>query len=244
MARVGPVVPSLPVTIVASGATAVRVAAAFEDPETSWRLVHQLARRLDEAAIPGVTCVIPTYDAALVELRPDTADLAALTRALEIMIDGIDFGEPLTRHPRHFEVPVLYDFDDELDLRGVADAQGLSREEVARLHAEPDYVVRCLGAPGGSPMLDGPPLPDPVPRLRSPRAHVPQGMVSVAGRQATITPAAAPGGWPLIGRTPLAVLDLSSDGPLVPYAPGDVLRFRPIDRAEFDALRGSRLAAR
>ncbi|MFK0403342.1 allophanate hydrolase subunit 1 [Microbacterium sp. NPDC090225] len=233
---------SASVVISPSGNSALRVASTLADREAGWRLVHHLARFVDAAHVPGVECVIPTYDAALIEIDPAEVSLERLGEYLAHVVDGLDHDRPLTDRPRTFDVPVLYDTEGELDLRTVADAQGLSVADVVRLHSEPTYVVRCLGAPGGSPMLDGPPFPLPVPRLASPRAHVPQGVVSVAGRQATITPAAAPGGWPLIGRTPLVVLDLAAE-PFVPYEPGDLIRFRAIDQAEYDALLGTRMVA-
>jgi KipI family sensor histidine kinase inhibitor len=231
------------VVISPSGTAAVRVASALSDREAGWRLVHHLARFVDEARVPGVVCAIPTYDAVLIEVDPAEVSLARLGDYLAQVVEGLDHDRPLTPTPRTFDVPVLYDVDGELDLPTVAEAQGLSVQEIVRLHSEPTYVVRCLGAPGGSPMLDGPPFPHPVPRLASPRAHVPQGVVSVAGRQATITPAAAPGGWPLIGRTPLVVLDLAAE-PFVPYEPGDLVRFRSIDRDEYESLLGTRMVAR
>lgn len=234
---------SASVVISPSGLAALRVVSALADREAGWRLVHHLARFIDAAHVPGVTCVIPTYDAALIEIDPAEVSLERLADYLSHVIDGLDVDRPLTETPRTFDVPVLYDVDGEFDLPMVAEAQGLSVVDIIDLHSEPTYVVRCLGAPGGSPMLDGPPFPLPVPRLASPRAHVPQGVVSVAGRQATITPAAAPGGWPLIGRTPLTVLDLDAS-PFVPYEPGDLIRFRQIDADDYASLLGTRMVAR
>lgn len=230
------------VVISASGNAALRVASTMADREAGWRLVHHLARYLESARVPGVACVIPTYDAALIELDPLEVSIDRLREFLARVVEDLDFERPLSERPRTFEVPVRYDEDGELDLAGVAQAQGLAVSDIIRLHSEQTYVVRCLGAPGGSPMLDGPQFPHPVPRLASPRAHVPQGVVSVAGRQATITPAAAPGGWALIGRTPLTVLDLDTE-PFVPYEPGDLIRFRPIGCDEYEALLGTRMAA-
>lgn len=231
------------VVISASGDSALRVVATLPDREAAWRLVHRLAGHLDRVQVPGVVGSIPTYDALLIETDPVRADLARLTSFLAHLADRMNLDEPLALVPREFEVPVLYDVAETPDLRLVAESQGLTVAEVVRIHSEPRYVVRCLGAPGGSPMLDGPAFPRAVPRLSSPRAAVPQGMVSVAGRQATITPAVAPGGWPLIGRTPLTVIDLAAE-PFVPYGPGDIITFHPIDRSEFDRLRGRRMAAR
>lgn len=226
-----------------SGDAAIRVVSALEDREAGWRLIHHLDRYLARVEAPGVLGSIPTYDALLIEIDPLGIEHDEIAAFIANVIEEIDLEEPLTLAPRTFDVPVLYDDAEGSDLVAVAAAQGLTPAEVIRLHSEPTYTVRCLGAPGGSPMLDGPALPHPVPRLTSPRAHVPQGMVSVAGRQATITPAAAPGGWHLLGRTPLTVLDLASE-PFVPYAPGDFIVFRPIEQPEFDELLGKRMVAR
>jgi allophanate hydrolase subunit 1 len=91
-------------------------------------------------------------------------------------------------------------------------------------------------------MMDGPDFPFPVPRLKDPRLSVPAGAVSVAGRQAVIAPAKAPGGWCVIGQTPLTILDAARE-PLVPYVPGDELRFRQIAEADFDSFAGQFLEA-
>lgn len=233
---------SVQVELSSSGDAALRVVATSDDREANWRLVHHLARHLDDEEIPGVVGSIPTYDALLIELDPTGASRSELVRFLEHLIGRLDTDRPLAEHPRHFEVPVLYDLEFAPDLPQLAAAQGLSVDEVIDIHSTPRYVVRCLGSPGGSPMLDGPPFPLPVPRLASPRAAVPQGVVSVAGRQATITPAVAPGGWALIGRTPLTILDLARQ-PFVPYVPGDYISFRRIDRDEYEDRLGERMAA-
>ncbi len=224
-----------------TGESALRVTGDTGDREADWRIVHRLARAVTGDAVRGVLSAIPTYESVLIEVDPMVTDIASVREIVTGLLRGIDPEEPLASSPREFVVPVLYGGDGGPDLDDVAAQCGLDAEGVIRAHLEPTYTIRCLGAPGGSPMLDGPALPRPVPRLRSPRTHVPQGAVSLAGRQATITPAPAPGGWSLIGRTPLVVLDLGAE-PLVPYAPGDLLRFERIDEAEFERLVGTRLA--
>ena len=228
-------------TILPTGESALRVTGTTGDREADWRVVHALARRVTSAAVDGVLSAIPTYESVLVEFDAMTTGHGAMTAVLEALLAEIDPAAPLAGTPRRFVVPVLYGGEGGPDLDHVAEVTGLTAEDVIAAHIAPTYVVRCLGAPGGSPMLDGPALPVPVPRLQSPRTHVPQGAVSLAGRQATITPAAAPGGWCLIGRTPYTVLDLAAE-PLVPYAPGDTLRFERIDEERFHALAGRRLA--
>ena len=118
----------------------------------------------------------------------------------------------------------------------------MSVDELIGRHTAKTYVIRCFGSPAASPMMDAPDLPVTVPRLSSPRASVPEGVVSLAGRQAVIAPASAPGGWQVIGRTPLRLLDPRGEPP-VPYRPGDTLRFQRIGSDEFEARRGEAMVA-
>lgn len=219
------------------GPAALRVSARLGDRELDWRVVHGLSRRLSERQEPGLIVSIPTYESVLVEFDPTATTVAAVAEHVRQLLRTIDPGEPLETAPRTFVVPVLYGGPWQDDLDEVARLTNLDSEEVIRRHLEPSYTVRCLGAPGGSPMLDGPDFPVPIPRLASPRASVPAGVVSLAGRQATIAPATSPGGWRVIGRTPLSFLDLARE-PLVPYLPGDVLRFERIDEDAFERLSG------
>jgi KipI family sensor histidine kinase inhibitor len=178
----------------------------------------------------------------LVEFDPGVTS-ARQVRAFVLMgLRQLDFIGAPSRAPRMFEVPVAYGGEYGPDLERVAAHEQLSVQEVIALHTAKSYVIRCLGAPAGSPMMDGPDFPLPVPRLKDPRLSVPAGAVSVAGRQAVIAPAAAPGGWCVIGQTPLTVLDAASE-PLVPYVPGDVVRFHQIQPEEFASFAGRKLEA-
>jgi KipI family sensor histidine kinase inhibitor len=228
------------VRVAECGPCALRVSAHLGDRERDWRVVHKLSHGLAEHREPGLIGSIPTYESVLVEFDPASTTVASVAAHVHRLLDEIDPDEPLEAAPRSFVVPVLYGGPWQSDLDEVASLTGLDPDEVIRRHLEPTYTVRCLGAPGGSPMLDGPALPIPVPRLPSPRASVPAGVVSLAGRQATIAPASAPGGWRVIGRTPLTILDLARE-PLVPYRPGDALRFERVDEAAFERLAGRAL---
>src|SRR5699024_11693328 len=113
----------------------------------------------------------------------------------------------LHQRPRHFQVPVLYGTQDPSDpfgpdMRRVMETTGLALPEIVARHSEPTYVIRCLGAPGGSPMVYGPDLGAPVPRLTSPRASVPQGAESLAPLQGTTNPTPAPRGWTVSRQHP------------------------------------------
>ncbi|SDZ01977.1 sensor histidine kinase inhibitor, KipI family [Amycolatopsis xylanica] len=189
--------------------------------ESAWQIVQRLADALD---VPGVTDLVATYDSLLVAfdcVRVGHDELAARIRRLRL--ENLD--APTVS--RRFEIPVVYDGPD---LADVAAELGLSEDEVVRLHSGTDWVVRFLGAPAGAPMLDGSPFPARVSRRPRPRTSVPAGSVAVSGTQAVIYPVVSPGGWRLIGRTPLRLVDTSRD-PMVPYRPGDRFRFVPVSGA-------------
>lgn len=231
-----------PVEVHEAGDAALRVVATSADPERNWNTVHALAAWLEASGLEGIQGAVPTYDSLLLEFDAYRTSARQVRSIVLLAMRQIDFVGPTDRTPLEFAVPVAYGGEHGPDLDRVALHEGLAAEEIIRLHTGKTYVIRCLGAPAGSPMLDGPDFPLPVPRLKDPRISVPAGAVSVAGRQAVIAPASAPGGWCVIGQTPLTLLDAAKE-PLVPYLPGDILRFYQIDGNEFAALAGQPLAA-
>ena len=226
-----------------SGDGALRVVAQSGDAEANWATVHSLAGWLATAGVEGIYGAVPTYDSVLVEFDPYLTSARQVRAFVLLGMRQLDFTGTTLRKPRRFEVPVVYGGDYGPDLERVAEHQGLDVEDVIARHTAKTYVIRCLGAPAGSPMMDGPDFPVPVPRLKDPRLSVPAGAVSVAGRQAVIAPATAPGGWCVLGQTPLSVLDVSRE-PLVPYVPGDELRFYQIPAEDFENFAGKFLEAR
>jgi inhibitor of KinA len=139
---------------------------------------------------------------------------------------------------RPHRIPCCYEF--QLDLARVAEHAGLAAEEVVRLHAGAEYTVYAIGFCPGFPYLGY--LPAPlcgVPRLETPRVRVEPGSVGLTGRQTGIYTEPRPGGWNLIGRTPLELVNVA-DG-YFPLRVGDRVRFERIDEAEFRRLQGERL---
>ncbi|MDQ0769336.1 KipI family sensor histidine kinase inhibitor [Pseudarthrobacter defluvii] len=226
-----------------SGDGALRVVAQSGDAEANWATVHSLADWLATAGIEGIHGAVPTYDSVLVEFDPYLTSARQVRAFVLLGMRQLELTGTAARKPRRFEVPVVYGGAYGPDLERVAEHQGLDVKEVIARHTAKTYVIRCLGAPAGSPMMDGPDFPVPVPRLKDPRLSVPAGAVSVAGRQAVIAPATAPGGWCVLGQTPLSVLDVSRQ-PLVPYVPGDELRFYQIPAEDFENFAGKFLEAR
>ncbi|WP_442544356.1 5-oxoprolinase subunit B family protein [Arthrobacter sp. KN11-1C] len=237
------VLTAAPTEIYESGDSALRVVALAEASEDNWLTVHRLADWLESCGAEGLHGAVPTYDSVLVEFDPVLVSARQVRAFVKLGLLEMGRSAGASTAPREFDVPVAYGGEFGPDLENVAAYQGISTEEVIRLHTEKTYTVRCLGAPAGSPMMDGPGFPKPVPRLKDPRLSVPAGAVAVAGRQAVIAPASAPGGWCVIGQTPLTVLNIRRE-PLVPYKPGDILRFRGIEAGEFDSYVGKELEPR
>ncbi|MEV0402193.1 allophanate hydrolase subunit 1 [Actinoallomurus sp. NPDC050550] len=223
------------------GDSAVVVKATGAD-DHAWQVVHALADAIEASRPDGVYGIVPAYDSLLVEFDCSATDHGTVQRAVRGAAGRLA-GRPVSSpSPRRFTVPVVYGGEYGPDLPVVARQLGLTEREVVELHTAQDLTVRCLGAPVGAPMMDGPTFPRPVPRLASPRTSVPPGSVAVAGRQAVICPMRSPGGWPLLGRTPLRVLDLDAEPP-APYRPGDTFRFVPITAEEWHEHDGAMPAA-
>jgi inhibitor of KinA len=143
-----------------------------------------------------------------------------------------------TAESRLHRIPCCY--ERQLDLERVARHTGLSPDEVIRLHSATEYTVYAIGFCPGFPYLGY--LPQPlcgVPRLETPRLRVEPGSIGLTGRQTGIYTEPRPGGWNLIGRTPLQLVDVA-DG-YFPLRTGDRVRFERIDEAEFRHLQGQRL---
>jgi inhibitor of KinA len=178
--------------------------------------------------------VVPAYMTVAIFFDPDRTDAAGAAAELARLPwpDAAPAG-------RLHRIPCCY--ERQLDLDRVAARVGLDREAVIALHAGSVYVVYAIGFCPGFPYLGYlPPALCGVPRLDQPRVQVPAGSVGLTGRQTGIYPLPRPGGWNLIGRTPLELVDLA-DG-YFPLRPGDRVQFVPIDEAEYRRLEGERLA--
>ena len=136
---------------------------------------------------------------------------------------------------RIVEIPVLYGGDVGADLVSAAAELGLDPEGLVQRHVAGDYRVAMIGFAPGFPYLSGLDPALALPRLATPRTHVPAGSVAIGGGQTGIYPRDSPGGWRLLGRTPLRLFDPSRDPPSL-LAPGDRVRFRAIDAKAFVRL--------
>ncbi len=199
---------------------------------------RRLALLLEREALPGVTEIVPAYCSFLILFEPATLDLGRLKAQIEELFQEIeDSGdEEPGASGRSVEIPVCYGGDYGPDLASVAQHNDLSPEEVVRIHSSGTYPVYMLGFAPGFPYLGGLDERIATPRLDTPRSHVPAGSVGIAGSQTGIYPLASPGGWRLIGRTPLTLFDPTAEDPVPYYRPGDSLCFVAVSEEEFNRI--------
>lgn len=206
---------------------------------------------LGEGIDPGTLArVLGLAQAVAAERRAGVTDLVAAYNSVTVFYDPLRFGdEPYggacrliedcalrathvaARAPAALEIPVAYGGEHGPDLEALATRLCLPADAVVGLHAGADYLVYAVGFSPGFPYLGGLPEALHAPRLRTPRTRVPAGSVGIGGSQTGVYTVASPGGWNLIGRTPLALFDPKSD-PAARLRPGDRVRFVPRDAAE------------
>ena len=237
----------------------VRVRDRFDDaPDETLDTVLRAFQQLQRAAIPGVTELAPAYTSVAVFFDPITAAksaetpdkmfewLAARIRAAVAAggLSAVASAKADDRSRRRktaesdvrlVEIPVCYDPEFALDIDDVARRANISPDEVIRLHSSPEYRIACIGFVPGFPFLTGLPKKLATPRREVPRKEIPPGSVGIGGAQTGVYPLRSPGGWNLIGRTPLRLFDPEKNPPALLRAGGRV-RFRKITRDEFAAF--------
>ncbi|GAB3618515.1 5-oxoprolinase/urea amidolyase family protein [Okibacterium endophyticum] len=231
--------PGVLMTARASGDAAVVVEASGGDEDARWRAVHGLRLGLLESGFPGFVDLVSSFEHVLVQFDPAVTDAAEVLSALRDR--AADAGVRHPPAPRVFIVPVVFGGGHGPDLDALARAHGLSPGELVDRATSVDFTVRFLGT-AMQPMCAGSVVSDPVARQRTPRTRLPGGSIGLAAHTMTIYPFDSPGGWQLIGRTPLTVVDLARD-PAAPYDPGDILRLRAITPDEWHELAARPLEA-
>jgi inhibitor of KinA len=166
---------------------------------------------------------------------PGQSPFAVLETKIRNVLRGLPFERETAIEMPVVEIPVCYGEELGPDLGDVSRGAGLPETEVIRLHAGTDYRVACVGFIAGFTFLSGLPPQLATPRRATPRQKVPGGSVGIGGAQTGIYPKESPGGWNIIGRTPLRLFDVTKDPPAKLRA-GDRVRFREISRQEFDNL--------
>lgn len=195
-------------------------------------LVLAFAGRVQAAAIAGVVELVPTFRSLLIHYDPVAVSQAELRQRLAPLLSGLDADASAGRLWR---IPVCYHERLAPDLAEVADRTGLAPEQVVERHSAETYHVYMLGFLPGYPYLGDLPSELALPRREFPRTRVPAGSVAIATTLTAVYALDSPGGWHVIGRTPVPLWDLRRDPPAV-LAAGDQVRFEPISLEAYAAL--------
>lgn len=180
-------------------------------------------------SIPAVVETVPAYCTVLVHYDP----LATTNNQIKNLIEEkISLLDDSTHSPsRRLEIPVLYGNASGPDLEPAATTLALSPSELIRLHSEREYTVYMMGFTPGFPYLGILNEKLSLPRMSTPRTRVPAGSVAIAGSQTGIYPVDSPGGWHILGWTPLQLFDPMNENPFL-FAPGDTVKFTPLPEGE------------
>ena len=220
------------IRFLASGDTALVVEFGDAVDATLSALVLALARRIDAAALPGVIEAVPTFRSLIVHYDPLVVTQAELRRAVAPMLGSLRGSE---RAGRRFLLPTCYDASVGLDLAEVAARTGLTIAELVARHTATAFRVYMTGFLPGFPYLGGLPKELCLPRRPTPRLAVPRGSVAIAMEMTCIYSLESPGGWHVLGRTPVSLFDLGRDPPAL-LAAGDTVSFVPISLEEYRGL--------
>ena len=198
------------------------------------RKIAATVQLMREQHINGVTDVIPAFCSLLINYDPRVISYEQIKRRMEALVK-IDVTAGDTRK-RVFEIPVCYGGEYGPDIRNIADHAGLSVEEVIQIHTSRDYLIYMLGFLPGFTYLGGLDERIHTPRLANPRIRIPAGSVGIGGSQTGIYPMDSPGGWQLMGMTPVKTYDPDREVPILVEA-GDYIRFVAIDEDEFHRIK-------
>lgn len=204
------------------------------DPKIN-RYIRQTIERIKELQLEGIIELVPTYCALLVEYDAMLYSYAEICKIMEPTLE-----EGMTDATNELvtvvEVPTVYGGAFGPDLSFVASHNHLSGDEVISIHSGTDYLVYMLGFIPGFTYLGGMDPRIATPRLSSPRTLIPAGSVGIAGEQTGTYPSDSPGGWQIIGRTPVTMYDMSKAQAALLNA-GDYVRYVPIDESEFHRIK-------
>lgn len=208
------------------------------DPQT-FKKVQQVVVYLEQQAHDAITEIVPSYRAVMVHFDQNQINAQQLVEDLKL--DTLDVSDIETSDSSKIvRIPVVYGGEFGPDIEAVAKHSQLSIEEVIQLHTEPTYLIYMLGFMPGFPYLGGLDERLYTPRRDEPRVRIDAGSVGIANNQTGLYPSDSPGGWQIIGRTPLDVFDLNRE-PMTLYEAGDNIEFYQISEDEFQEIMDKKL---
>ncbi len=205
--------------------------------KTAWQKAHYVANLINESNVKGILGAIPTYCSVYIHYNCIQINNKQIKDFVKRSIQEFDSTRCFHKSPQRFRIPVVFGGEYGEDLENVGLQLSMSAEQVIDLFCSKHYQIVCIGSPVGVPLLDAPPFNKKIKRLETPRTKVPNGSIGLGGTQANIYTLDSPGGWQLIGKTPVQLINLE-DSPPAPYKAGDYLEFFPIKEGEYEKYKG------
>ena len=212
------------------GDSALNIEFGNEISEEINKKIRVAAALIENREISGISEVVPTYRSLMIHYDPliiEYEELISILKGIEENIKNVELYSP-----EIIEIPVLYGGQYGPDIENVVMHNKLTVEEVIKIHTSAEYLIYMLGFTPGFPYLGGMDKRIATPRLHSPRTKIPAGSVGIAGEQTGIYPVQSPGGWQLIGSTPIELFNPDSENPIL-LKSGNHIVFKSIDEEEY-----------
>lgn len=212
------------------GDSALNIEFGNEISEEINKKIRAASALIENREISGISEVVPTYRSLMIHYDPliiEYEELISILKGIEENIKNVELYSP-----EIIEIPVLYGGQYGPDIENVAMHNKLTVEEVIKIHTSAEYLIYMLGFTPGFPYLGGMDKRIATPRLHSPRTKIPAGSVGIAGEQTGIYPVQSPGGWQLIGSTPIELFNPDIENPIL-LKSGNYIVFKSIDEEEY-----------
>ncbi len=197
--------------------------------------IQLLAQAMRNQHMPWVRDVVPALASLAVHVDPVVLGFADPVEPVRLLLaQCLEEALAPAQSSKQVHIPICYDAEFGLDLDDISQRTGLGVEQVIQRHLQSEFMVLMVGFAPGHPYLGGLAPSLSVPRRSAPRVKMPCGAVAIANAQCVVYPFEIPGGWSVVGRTPLRVFDAGRERPSL-FEPGDQVRFERIDRERFDA---------
>lgn len=196
--------------------------------------VHALARKIEEQHIAGIMEVVPTFRSVLVQYDVFASSYSQIRNLVQSLADNLDVSDQTVK--KIVKIPCCYGARFGQDLSDMEKLTGLDRDEIIAIHSATDYKIYMLGFLPGFVYLGGLDKRIEVPRLKTPRVKIRKGAVGIGGNQTGIYPMDSPGGWRLMGATPIDLYDENRETPILLEA-GEYIRFVPISILDYYDIR-------
>jgi KipI family sensor histidine kinase inhibitor len=216
-----------------SGDSAVNIEFGNSISEEINKKIRAMASAIEINEVHGIMELVPTYRSLMIHYDPLSVDFYELVNTLKKIEENlVNIHLPA---PDVIEIPTLYGGDWGQDIENVARHNNITVEEVVEIHTSKEYLIFMLGFTPGFPYLGGMDTRIAAPRLQTPRTRIPGGSAGIAGEQTGIYPVSSPGGWQLIGRTPIKLFDPHRENPIL-LKSGNYIKFKSISEEEYEKI--------